>query len=186
MYFIPKANDRTQFTGLRGLAQPGDTSERQKSFSAILKALQLNPVGGYVKGSFARTKLEDALKSVPITSALEVFNQLKNGEGVLGRLFQYRLHDATKKIVLNILWLKHLEQQKQLKKAQEFVKNVCDEQKRGIERASAALQDFDKRVERVCKLDGEDSDACQKLRFKLLEAKTHHEDKVRSYRARCP
>lgn len=186
MYLIAKTNDQTHLSGLRGLAQPRDTSARQRSLDAILSALQLNPVGGYVKGSSARKQLEESFESVPVTSALEVHNQLKNGEGSLGRLFQYRLHDATKVVMLNILWLKHLEQQKQLKDAQEVLQKVCEDQKKMIERQRIALRDFENAVERVCKLSGEDSDACQKARFELLEYKTRFEDKIRTHAVRCP
>src|SRR5947207_648701 len=101
MYFIPETNNRTQEVGLRGFGQPRDTSQRQESLDAVLRALQLNPVGGYVKGSSARKQLEEAFKSVPVTSALELFNQLRTGAGPLGRLFQYRLHDVTKHTMLD-------------------------------------------------------------------------------------
>jgi hypothetical protein len=183
--YVPKANQRTQLAGLRGLAQLRDTSDRQRSLDAISKALQLNPVGGYVIGSSARRKLEDALKSVPVTSAFDIFNQLKNGVGSLGKMFQYRLHDATKIVMLNILWAKHLEQQKQLRDAQEVLKSVCEDQKKAIERRRALVKDLDEAVEKVCKLSGEDSDACQKGRFQLFEAKTRLEDVVRHNAARC-
>ena len=183
MYFTTRENHPS---GMRGVGEPRDTSDRGRSIEAIRKALDLNPVGGYVKGSAARKKLDDALKSVPITSALEIFNQLKNGVGPLGRLFQYRLHDATKPIVLNILWAKHLDQQKILKDAQDLLKRACEDQKKTIERAKVALKDYESAVERVCQTSGENSDACQKARFELLEAKTRHEDTIRAHTARCP
>src|SRR5262249_2193883 len=155
------------------------TSQRQRSLDAILRALRLNPVGGYVKGSLARRQLEDAFESVPPTYALELFNQLKKGEGPLGRLFQYRLHDVTKGAMLNILWRKHLEQQQQLQEAQQILKQVCEEEKKAIEKHRAALKDVDSAVERVCKLHGEDSDQCQKFRFELLEGKIKLEERIR-------
>jgi hypothetical protein len=186
MYFIPEANDRTQEVGLRGFAQPRDTSQRQKSLDAILRALQLNPVGGYVKGSSARKQLEEAIESVPGTFALELFNQLQRGEGLLGRLFQYRLHDVTKGTMLNFLWQKHLEQQRQLQEAQQALKQACEEEKKMIEQQDARLKAFESAVERVCKLNGEDSDACQKSRFELLEAKMKLDETVRRHGLRCP
>ncbi|HEX6719834.1 MAG TPA: hypothetical protein VF088_22195 [Pyrinomonadaceae bacterium] len=182
MYFIYKPNTRR---GL-GLAEPQDTSDRARSLEAIKKALDLNPAGGYVKGSSARRKLEDAIKSVPVTSALEIFNQLRNGVGTLGKLFQYRLHDATKRTMLDILWLKHLEQQKQLKDAQEILKRACEEQKQAIEKFRVAVRTMEDSVEQICKTTGEDSDACQKSRFTLLEAKTRLEDTIRTHGTRCP
>jgi hypothetical protein len=185
MYIISRSFPPSQLRR-SGLAEPRDTSDRGKSLEAIRKALQLNPVGGYVKGSSARRKLDDALKSVPITSALEVFNQLKTGVGPLGRLFQYRLHDQTKPIVLDILWSKHLEQQKQLKDAQEILKNACELQKQSIEKHRVALKNIEDSVEQICKSTGEDSDTCLKARFTLLEAKTRLEDAIRTHGARCP
>jgi len=185
MYFIPKAMDRTQLTGLRELGEPRDTSDHGKSLEAIKKALDLNPVGGYVKGSSARRKLVDALRSVPLTSALEVFNQLKNGVGPLGKLFQYRLHDFTKRTMLDFLWSRHLEQQRVAKDAEERFKKVCEEKKRDLEKLRITLKDFEKSVEDLCKLSGEDSDTCLKARFDLLTTKTRLEDAIRDINARC-
>ncbi len=183
MYFTTKENHPGS---VRAFGEPRDTSDTGRSLEAIRKALDLNPMGGYVKGSAARKKLDDALKSVPITSALEIFNQLKNRQDPLGRLFQYRLHDATKPIVLNILWTKHLEQQRVLKEAQDVLKRACEDQKIGLERARVAIKTLESAVERVCETSGEDSDACQKARFEFLEAKTRHEDAIRSHTTRCP
>jgi hypothetical protein len=186
MYFIAEANDRTQEVGLRGFARIRDTSDRQRSLDAILRALQLNRVGGYVKGSSARRQLEEAFESVPRTSALELFNQLGRGEGPLGRLFQYRLHDVTKVAMRNILWRKHLEQQQQLQEAQQRLKQVCEEEKKKIEELRAALKKFESSGERLCKLYGEDSDQCQKFRFALLEDKMKLDERIRRSGLLCP
>jgi hypothetical protein len=186
MYFIAAANDEIREGGLRGFAQPRDTSQRQQSLDAVLRALQLNPVGGYVKGSSARKQLEEAFESVPGTSALELFNHLRRGEGLLGRLFHYRLHDVTKGTMLNILWQKHLEQQRQLQEAQQALKQICEEEKKVIEQQAAGLKAFESAVERVCKVNGEGSDACQKSRFEFLEAKMKLDDTVRHHGLRCP
>lgn len=186
MYVIPESNGWNQPSGLRGLAQPRDTSDRQKSLDAILKALKLNPVGGYVKGSPARKQLEKAIESVPLTSAFELHTQLKNGTGVLGKLFQYRLHSLTRAAMLGILWTKHLEQQKQLREAQEILKKLCDEKKQMLEKMRVVLVDYARSVENICKLHGEDSDQCQKARFELLEANVKHDDDIRATKLRCP
>ena len=53
MYIVTKANDRIHQGDLRGIAQPSQ-DEYRRSLDAILKALQINPVGGYVKESPAR------------------------------------------------------------------------------------------------------------------------------------
>jgi hypothetical protein len=121
-----------------------------------------------------------------VTSAFEIFNQLKNGVGPLGKMFQYRLHDVTKIVMLDILWAKHLEQQKQLRDAEEVLKSVCEDQKKAIESQRADLRDADEAVEKVCKLRGEDSDVCQKARFQLFGVKTKFDDSIRSHSARCP
>lgn len=186
MYFIPQANDRTQQAGLRGFAQIRDTSQRQRSLDAILKALRLNPVGGYVKGSSARRQLEEAFESVPRTSALELLNQLRHGEGPLGKLFQYRLHDVTKESMLNILWRKHLEQQQQLQEAQQILRQACEEERRMIDQIRAAHTALDSAVERVCRSHGEDSDQCQRHRFERLEGKMRLDDAIRQHGIRCP
>ena len=193
MYFVLQAHDRTQQAGLRGFAQIGDTSQRQRSLDAILRALQLNPVGGYVKGSLARKQLEEAFESVPPTSALEVFNQLGKGEGPLGRLFRYRLHDATQKAMLKILEIKINEQKRQQLEAEQKLKVVMEEQQKFLEKAQkelakqcARLKDTKKGAEEVCKSQGEDSDLCQQVRFALLELQTAVDDLIRLVGGRCP
>ena len=91
--------------GIGELAQPSDT---ERSIAAITKALQISPADGYIKGSLARAKLHVAFLSVPLPSAKSLHDQLSAGTGALGRLFQYRLHRATRKWLLGILWNKHL------------------------------------------------------------------------------
>ncbi len=87
------------------LAQPSD-EERSKEF--LKKVLEINPRDGYVAGSSARRKLHLAVLTVPLPSAKALHDQLKNGTGALGQLFQGRLHSATRKWVLGMLWNKHL------------------------------------------------------------------------------
>jgi hypothetical protein len=92
--------------GIGEFAQP--TSDAERSIEAITKALQINPVDGYITGSAARRKLHIAFLSVPLPSALALHDQLSAGTGALGRLFQHRLHRATRKWLLDMLWAKHL------------------------------------------------------------------------------
>ena len=91
--------------GLGELAQPSDT---EKSIEFLTKVLELNPRDGYVTGSSARRKLHLAVLTVPLPSAKALHDQLKAGTGALGKLFQGRLHTATRKWVLGMLWNKHL------------------------------------------------------------------------------
>jgi|SRR5688572_3952535 len=95
----------SKLAGFGELGQPSD-EERSKEF--LKKVLEINPAGGYVKGSVARNKLHVAIISVPIASAKALHDQLKAGSGDLGRLFQRRLHTVTRKWVLSMLWNKHL------------------------------------------------------------------------------
>ena len=95
----------SKIAGFGELAQPSD-EERSKEF--LKKVLEINPRDGYVAGSAARRKLHLAILSVPLPSAKALHDQLKAGTGALGRLFQCRLHSATRKWVLGMLWNKHL------------------------------------------------------------------------------
>ncbi|MEO8134764.1 MAG: hypothetical protein ABI831_12390 [Betaproteobacteria bacterium] len=185
MYLVPGVNDSPR-AAPQGLAQPRDTSDRQQSLDAILKALQLNPVGGYVKGSAARRQLEAAIDSVPRTSALELHDQLGTGTGPLGKLFKYRLHEATQKAMRDILWTKHLAQKKAKEEADLSLKQACDEARKAIAKNQAVLKTLESAVEKACALSGEDSDQCQEFRFTLLEARTRLDDVIRSAGAKCP
>ena len=91
--------------GIGELAQPSDA---ERSIDFITKVLQINPRDGYIKGSSARRKLHLAILTVPLPSAREIHDQLKAGTGAVGQLFQGRLHSATRKWVLDMLWRRHL------------------------------------------------------------------------------
>jgi hypothetical protein len=172
--------------GFAGLAQPRDTSDTGRSIEAITKALQINPTDGYIKGSAARRKLDIAFLSVPLTSAFELHQQLSAGTGPLGRLFQYRLHRATRKTLLDVLWNKHLAQQKVSNDAQARLKETCERTKADFAAFRAQLTEMEKDVAKVCSVTGEDSDACQKARFSLLSTKTRLEDGFRRRQSICP
>lgn len=172
--------------GIGGLAQPRDTSDTGRSIEAIAKALQISPADGYVKGSAARRKLDVAILSVPLTAALELHGQLRAGTGSLGRLFTYRLHRATRKTLLDILWAKHLAQQKVFSDAQAVLKATCERTKAEFAALRVRLSEIERTVESVCAGSGEDSDACQRARFTLLSAKTRLEDGLRTQRSICP
>lgn len=106
---IAKIGKRRKFgvagVGIGALAQPSD-AEKSKEF--LKKVLEINPPGGYVTGSSARRKLHLAVLTVPLPSAKALHDQLKAGTGALGQLFQGRLHSATRKWVLDMLWRRHL------------------------------------------------------------------------------
>ena len=87
--------------------------------------------------------------------------------------------------MLKILWRKHLEQKQQLREAQKKVEQAC-EAKKGLEKARAALKSSDSEVEGLCKVLGEDSDKCQEIRFKLLDAKMTVDEEIRRLSFLCP
>jgi len=172
--------------GIGELAQPRDTSDTGRSIEAITKALQINPADGYIKGGAARRKLDVAVLSVPLTSALALHQQLSAGTGALGRLFQYRLHRATRKTLLDVLWAKHLAQQKAESDAQARLKETCERTKATFAAVRVQLAEAERTVEKLCSASGEDSDACQKARFTLLGTKTRLEDGLRKHQSSCP
>lgn len=106
---IAKIGKRRKFgragAGIGALAQPSDL-ERSTEF--LTKVLELNPPDGYITGSSARRKLHLAILTVPLPSAKALHDQLKAGNGAVGKLFQRRLHTATRQWVLSILWRRHL------------------------------------------------------------------------------
>jgi hypothetical protein len=90
--------------GLGGLGEP--STPLQNSLEKIKKALDLNPAGGYVKGSSARSVLDAAFASVPVCLAAKVFIELRFGNSPLARLFKHRLHPKTFREMLDILKMK--------------------------------------------------------------------------------
>ena len=172
--------------GIGELAQPRDTSDTGRSIEAITKALQINPADGYIKGSAARRKLDAAILSVPMPSALALHGQLSAGTGALGRLFQHRLHRATRKTLLDVLWAKHLDQQKVANDAQVVLKETCERTKAEFAAVRVRLAESERTVEKICSATGEGSDACQKARFAVQSMRTHLEDGLRKHQSSCP
>lgn len=105
---IAKIGKRRKFgrtgAGIGALAQPSDL---ERSIELLTKVLQLNPAGGYVKGSKAGRALRTVILTVPWSSAGALHDQLKAGTGAVGQLFQRRLHPDTQKWVLDKLARKH-------------------------------------------------------------------------------
>ena len=91
---------RTPF-GLAGFAEP--TTPLQQNLAKIKAALDLNPKGGYVRGTPARAVLDAAFGGVPICLAAQVFIELRFSNSPLARLFKYRLHPRTFGEMLEIL-----------------------------------------------------------------------------------
>src|SRR5262245_44306368 len=87
--------------GLAGFAEP--TTPLQQALARIKTALDLNPKGGYVKGSSARAALDAAFLAVPVCLAAEVFTELRFGNSPVAKLFKLRLHPKTFNEMLNIL-----------------------------------------------------------------------------------
>jgi hypothetical protein len=90
--------------GLAGLAEP--TTPLQDALDEIKKALDLNPAGGYVRGSAARSVLDAAFAAVKPCLALEVFKILRFGNSPVARLFKHRLHPKTFREMLEMLKVK--------------------------------------------------------------------------------
>ena len=83
---------RTPF-GFAGFAEP--TTPLQQNLANIKAALDLNPKGGYVRGTPARAALDAAFGGVPVCLAAEVLIELRFGNSPVARLFKYRLHRKT-------------------------------------------------------------------------------------------
>ena len=164
-------SERPVQSSLSGLAEPDDVL-LQRSRAAIDAALKRNPVGGYTVGTAARRALEDAFKSVPKAEAVTLHNELNQKQTPLAKLFQLRLHPRTHQQMKAIL---------QDKEAQ-WIDGLRREQAEKRQRACAAIKEFEKAVENLCKVKGEDSDSCQKMRFDLLSAR----ERMNMQGARCP
>src|SRR6266705_4897935 len=102
MYLYEHSDNQVGNFRLAGLAEP-QPGAFQQSIQAIEKALKLNPVGGYVKGSAARAELDAAFASVPACDAVKLYRKLRFGTTPLARLFKYRLHPKTFGEMLEIL-----------------------------------------------------------------------------------
>jgi hypothetical protein len=102
MYFYEDSGNRVGNFQLSGFAEP-QPEPFQQSVQAIQKALDRNPVGGYVKGSAARAELDAAFASVPPCDAIKLYRELRFGTTPLARLFKYRLHPKTFREMLGVL-----------------------------------------------------------------------------------
>jgi hypothetical protein len=96
-----KCHCRSGHAGLAGFGEP--TTPLQKALDEIKKALDLNPAGGYVRGSAARRVLDAAFGDVKPCLALAVFKELRFGNSPLARLFKHRLHPKTFREMLEML-----------------------------------------------------------------------------------
>jgi len=163
MYFTPLVNNRPRQTNLLGFSDPLPT-DPQKSLDAIVNALLLNPAGGYVVGSAARKKLQDAFDSVPAAVALPFGLQLAIGQGSLAKLFRYRLARPTRVAMLRIL----------LSKATEFIKQeLVDIQKREElrQKLCALERALEAQIQELCVVMGDDSVECRNARSGALKGR---------------
>jgi len=182
MYFLSAPNEGSQQAGLRGFSLGQFADEDQTSRDAILKALQLNPVGGYVRGSAARKQLDDAINSVPVCSALQLAQQLLNGQGSLERLFRYRLDPATQQTLLKILAEKAKvcqQQQKDILRRKEEDARTMQEM---LQQMCVTLRKEEPLIQELCRRTGEDSEQCRKFRAGVLESR----EQLRRQRFPCP
>jgi hypothetical protein len=166
MYFRDDLNPRRGNASLGGFAEPSDQQLLQNSRAAIEAALKRNPVGGYVKGSAARQALDDAFDSVPHCLAEQLHDELKLGQSILAKLFNYRLAPPTSATMLDLL----------KRKAQACVsQQIAERRQRELEELRKMqcemLARFDQAVEELCRTNGEDSDRCQKARFDALDSR---------------
>jgi len=186
MYFNDNFADYGGGSRFAGFSEPRDTGPVGTSVAAIEAALKLDPAGGYVKGTVPRQLLEAAFNAVPLTSASALIDELKQGTGPLARLFRYRLHPATQQAMQGILEKKSSDQKQEEEKAKLNVKLACDALRKLIEDSSQMVKLLESAVEKICKLNGESSDACLKARFDLEGNKMKLGDRVRQLRSMCP
>lgn len=91
---------RNQF-GLAGFGEP--TTPLQQNLARIKAALDINPKGGYVRGTTARAALNAAFGDVPICLAAQIYIELRFGNTPLAKLFKFRLHTKTRGEMLDLL-----------------------------------------------------------------------------------
>ena len=175
MYFHDNFSDYAENALFAGFSEPRDTGP----IGAIEAALKLDPSGGYVKGTVPRQRLEAAFNSVPINSAAALLAELNQGASPLAKLFHYRLHHATRQTMFDILKAKSDEQKANLAKS-------CQDLQRLMADSARLVKEYESAVERICKLRGENSDACLKARFDLDGARMRHDDRLRQVRSLCP
>src|SRR5215212_8113656 len=170
MYITLKPNNIPHQVQLRGFSEPSLSADHDRSVDAIRRALQLNPFGGYVKGSPARRALEEAFESVPSCSALKLGQQLMKSEGALEKSFRHRLHADTQKAMIQVLIRKAKECQEQekaeLRRMEEEERRRVGEFARTRQLICASLAKSDQLVEVLCKKSGESSDQCRTFRAK--------------------
>src|SRR5712691_1476328 len=102
MYLYDSAADRGDMR-LADVPAPSEQELYRKSKAAILAALNLNPAGGYVKGSAAGRALEDIVASVPNCSAPDLVKELLARQTPFANLFHYRMAPETYLRMLEIL-----------------------------------------------------------------------------------
>ncbi|MEO8134765.1 MAG: hypothetical protein ABI831_12395 [Betaproteobacteria bacterium] len=179
---------RVEPASFAGLAADPDEKKFRDSFAAIKAALELNPKGGYVKGSTARKKLEDAFESVPQCLALRLAQYLMDSDGPTASLFRYRLHDETQKTMLLILLARKakecLEMQRaELRRREEEQRRRQEEEKRRRESVICAkLKETDSVVDELCRQEGDTSDVCREQRSRARK----NREETRAEGVRCP
>jgi len=186
MYFIPGAEGRLQEAGLRGFSQVPAPNEMQKSLDAILKALELNPAGGYVKGTAARRQLEQAFASVPECSALQLGLRLTGTDGPLEKLFRYRLAAPTRIEMLQILVNKaqacQQKKKDELRRRQIQADKDAEEVRRLTQVLCATSKEIDAAAQEICRRAGEGSATCLTVRAQALAGREQN----RAAGIRCP
>jgi hypothetical protein len=164
MYFLEHQNR------LSGFAEPPQPTLAQAK-AAIMAALQLNPVGGYIINTPPRQALEAAFALVPPCSALELGMELNRKETPLAKLFQYRLATPTRAAMRNILSKKMDECTSKTDLLQEARRTLCP-----------MMKEMETKVAEICRIRGNDSDLCKQDRSQLLAL----QEKLRRAGINCP
>lgn len=159
-----------------GLGDP--TQQVQDALKAIGAVLALNPMGGYVKGSSARSQLDARFQSVDDCIALEVAEQLQNGQTGVPRLFRLRLHRVTRAAMILILATKAQACQEREKKRLQQRQRALDAIRKELCQNASATE---LAVDEVCRKTDESSDVCRTLRSDLKRAK----EQIRAAGATC-
>jgi len=153
----------------------GDSEEDQfrRGAAALKAALDLNPRGGYVKGSRAREALEKAIDLIPDARAADFGIHLTTGSGPIAELFRYRLAPETLATVIDLL---------KNKAAREVARVRAEIRRREIERQQIErriqqdeqrIRDLTRRlcdvINQVCGSEGNSSDQCTSARSMALQ-----------------